>query len=322
MDWFLTAFNWLMVHQPPFPWSLIWGGIAFALTARFVMGLIDDDEDGIIGPVVISIFVAGFIGGIGGTTVNPGGAYYWYHWISLGLGWLGVPAILTALFVGFSMVYGSCKWVVQIIGAGVNAVVRGCKAIATRWQAWRTRKAKAAEAERQALEKAPQTVIARCREVVEDFKRRLPLDETSPAVMMRATNLLEAVSELYALKAGLDMLAPGDSSALAEKVSRADKLFADVELERECPELVASLRKERQDIEPVRRHIHVAIEALVLLIATLPDQVANKMALQTPHEYQQVVDDFRQPNGKSLLPDITSPATDTPLRPMAKRQTA
>ncbi len=66
MDTLWLVFNWLMVHQPPFPWSLIWGAWAFFLTASFVKGVVKEDEDGMLGPFVVSFLTVLFIGLLGG----------------------------------------------------------------------------------------------------------------------------------------------------------------------------------------------------------------------------------------------------------------
>ena len=71
-------------------------------------------------------------------------------------------------------------------------------------------------------------------------------------------------------------------------------------------------------MDPVREHIQTAIEALYLRIMTLPDCAAGKLALEVPHEYQQVVDDLRQPDGTSLLPELVPVAGERPVAlPMA-----
>jgi hypothetical protein len=316
MDWLMTAFQWLMTHQPPLPWSFIWGGISFALTASFIKGLLDEDEDWTYGPAVLSFVYFVVFGLIGGLIFADKDNYYWYHMVSMLVGWFGIPALLGILLLAGTGAASVAKAVGRAVSSVWGRAVSGFRNL-------RDRLAEEAEAERQAEVRSPEHVLARCQAVLDDFRARLPKDVTAPETMRRAGDLFEALKELYKLDQSLAELSPGDDSGLAEKVRQADNLFTEVALEKECPDLVTKLRQERHAIGPVRGHIHAAIEALVLLITTLPDQMASKMALQVPHEYQQVVDDMRQPDGRSLLPAISTDEPQSPVvPPMAKRQTA
>lgn len=316
MDWLLTAFQWVMMHQPAFPWSLIFAGVAFFLTVSFVKGIRERDEDWTFGPVILSVIVAivavmgggmaGEVSDTAGKIIKSQSSYYWYHWISLVLGWVVMPAFL-------AMANWVIKRIVRAVKKGIRAVAHAWSVVAHRWTSWRQRTAAKAEAKRKAEEVSPEHVIAECRRIVEEFRATLPKDVGAPEAMRRAGDYLEAIEALYELDHELAVLTPGNDAVLAEKIRKADALFARVSLERECPELVATIRREHHSVDPVREHIAAAIEALYLRIMTLPDCAAGKLALQVPHEYQQVVDDLRQPDGTSLLPDLTAAVGEQPV---------
>ncbi len=84
MDFLAPVFTWLMVHQPPFPWSLIIGASTFGmLTLLYFLRDVEEILNTPAGFVVVPMLAFSFGFSFSVVIAMAG---YWHHWISIGLG--------------------------------------------------------------------------------------------------------------------------------------------------------------------------------------------------------------------------------------------
>lgn len=295
MEFIGSVFQWLMTHQPAFPYSLLIAGVAFLWTG--VIRLLPEVEgDDIPFPLLAVLGVMAAVVGVIHSVDNGN----WYPFVSMGLGLVLLPGFYLA-----RAVFRKAKATVQ----------RGWKALSA-WSAEQDRleaeKRKSQDereaVRRKAAESSPKAVLQRAEATIEQVRKALPLDLEVVEEGRQAQAKLDALRELYELLAHMEALAPGNDDALTARIAQADALFADVSLEKEVGVLIRKLRKDTSTLAQRRKVIHAAIEALVLSIASLPDRVAARLAMEAPVDYQVAAADLQQEAGEPVLPVITPPS--------------
>ncbi len=323
MDWLWTTFQWLMVHQPPFPGSLVLGVLAFtavALTTWGVLRILKGKpcelwECAIVAtPLMILLAIA-----IPDTAVKEAmekgiaTTAYWYHWISMGLGAVAYPTFL------------GLKKVVQWAWGKLDNWQQN---ISSTWQTWRKRRAEQREVECQARKKVPEVVIAQCQVAIKKYVDLISAEPDSAERIREAVGKLEELKRLYQTLHTYQQPIPIAADNFDQLVIRADSIFTEVSLQQECPKDIQKRREECQpvvvDVQAAIAKTEVKIEKLVLHIESLPNQAIHQLAVEWSQEVDRVADGLRE-TGDTLPPITVKPLELVPSQTVPappRRQTA
>ncbi len=321
VETFWAIFQWLMTHQPSFPWSLVLGALTFTLVALLVRGCIRMNRERFNygeGPWQLPLSIVGLfllialsfeVPALEAKEAARNGAQvarYWFHWVSISLGVLASPA-----YLGLKKAFLLGLWHLPNWWQGTCRV----------WQAWRTRRAEKREAKRQAREAAakakenqPEKVIARNKERVTAFARMVALEPDSVTRTEKAQRLLDELVECFAEIGRLEGQAPLATltSSSAEAVRQSDGIFPDVQLPQEAVEeterayarcgIDTNIVAVRQQL--IAKH-KTRIEEIDLEIQRLPIEYLAELRERTANELRE---ELRQ-----KFPDSLCAQTETPL---------